>query len=71
MSAAFNPQVRCYGEEQLPADAGTLIDQAAPASTPSSLRKVRIFAGSAQPSDDLAMLALGVGSGYSGNGGHA
>ena len=71
MSEAFNPQDRCYGEEQFPADAGTLIDQAAPASTPGSLRKVRTFAGSAQPSHDIALLALGVGGGYSGNGGRA
>ena len=71
MSEAFNPQDRCYGEEQFLVDAETFVGLTGPVSPPGLLRKVRAFTGSAQQSYDIAMLALGVGSGYSGNGGRA
>ncbi len=60
VTEAFNPGEECYGEKRLLADAAALSGQDAPAITAGLLRKVRSFAGAAQQSDDIAILALKV-----------
>ena len=60
VTEAFNPGEECYGDKRLLTDAGLLSGQAAPAITASLLQKVRAFAGTAQRSDDIAILALKV-----------
>ena len=66
MSEAFNLQDECYGNDRLLEDAGTFVNQSAPAITAGLLQRVRAFAGSAPQSDDIAILTLRVGSGFSG-----
>jgi len=65
VSEAFNPQDECYGNDRLLVDAGALAGQTAPAITTGLLRHVRTFAGSAPQSDDIAILTLRVGVGFS------
>ena len=60
VTEAFNPGEECYGDRRLLADAGLLSGQDAPAITAGLLQKVRAFAGTAQQSDDIAILALKV-----------
>jgi sigma-B regulation protein RsbU (phosphoserine phosphatase) len=60
VSEAFNPQDECYGNERLLTESGGLAGQSAPAITASLLQKVRVFAGTAPQSDDIAILALKV-----------
>ena len=62
VSEAFNPQEECYGNERLLADAGAFAGQSAPAITAGLLQKVRTFAGAAPQSDDIAILALRIGT---------
>ena len=66
VSEAFNLQDECYGNDRLLEDAGTFVNQSAPAITAGLLQRVRAFAGSAPQSDDIAILTLRVGSGFSG-----
>lgn len=61
VTEAFNPGEDYYGEKRLLADAALLCGQDAPAITAGLLQKVRAFAGTAQQSDDIAILALKVG----------
>lgn len=61
VSEAFNPQDECYGDERLLADAGMFPGQSAKAVTAGLLQRVRVFAGTAPQSDDIAILALRVG----------
>jgi phosphoserine phosphatase RsbU/P len=62
VSEAFNPQDECYGNERLLADAGGLAGQSAPVLVGGLLQKVRAFAGTAPQSDDIAILAVRVGT---------
>ena len=62
VSEAFSPQEECYGSERLLADAGAFAGQSAPAITAGLLQKVRAFAGAAPQSDDIAILALRIGT---------
>ena len=62
VSEAFNPQEECYGDARLLADTGMLAGHSPPSITAGLLQKVRLFAGSAPQSDDIAILALRVGS---------
>jgi len=62
VSEAFNPQEECFGNERLLADAVAFTGQSAPAITANLLQNVRVFAGSAPQSDDLAILTLKVSS---------
>ena len=62
VSEAFSPQEECYGNERLLADAGAFAGQSAPAITAGLLQKVRTFAGAAPQSDDIAILALRIGT---------
>jgi len=71
VSEAFNPQDECYGNERLLRDAGALAGQAPLAITAGLLQKVRVFAGSAPQSDDIAILTLKVGAGSSERDGRA
>jgi sigma-B regulation protein RsbU (phosphoserine phosphatase) len=60
VSEAFNPQDEWYGNERLLTEASEFAGQSAPAITTSLLQKVRVFAGIAPQSDDIAILALKV-----------
>src|SRR5213075_2419443 len=60
VSEAFNPQDECFGNERLLTESSGLAGQSAPAITASLLQKVRVFAGTAPQSDDIAILALKV-----------
>ena len=71
VSEAFNPQDTCYGDERLLADAASFPGQSARAITAGLLQRVRAFAGTAPQSDDIAILALRVTGGASGEGGRA
>jgi sigma-B regulation protein RsbU (phosphoserine phosphatase) len=62
VSEAFNPQDECYGDARLLADAASWAGHSAPSITAALLEKVRAFAGSAPQSDDIAILALRIGS---------
>jgi phosphoserine phosphatase RsbU/P len=62
VSEAFNLQEECYGSERLLADAAAFAGQSPAATTAGLLAKVRAFAGTAPQSDDIAILALKVGS---------
>src|SRR4030095_12855413 len=62
VSEAFNPQTHCYGNDRLLADVITFAGQPAQDITAGMLQKVRAFAGTAPQSDDIAILALRVGS---------
>jgi sigma-B regulation protein RsbU (phosphoserine phosphatase) len=62
VSEAFNPQEECFGNDRLLADAVAFAGQSAPAITANLLQNVRVFAGSAPQSDDLAILTLKVSS---------
>src|SRR4030095_10378597 len=63
VTEAFNPQDECYGNHRLLADARGAAGQSAPAITARLLQNVRVFAGSASQSDDLAILTLKVNDG--------
>jgi sigma-B regulation protein RsbU (phosphoserine phosphatase) len=71
VSEAFNPQDECYGNDRLLADASVFAGQSPAAITAGLLQKVRAFAGTAPQSDDIAILALRVGSGIPGKEGCA
>jgi sigma-B regulation protein RsbU (phosphoserine phosphatase) len=60
VSEAFNPAEECYGNDRLLADTGRLCGQSAPDITATLLRNVRLFAGGAPQSDDIAILTLKV-----------
>jgi len=60
VSEAFNPEEECYGSERLLTESSGLAGQSAHAITESLLQKVRVFAGSAPQSDDIAILTLKV-----------
>ena len=60
VTEAFNLGEECYGDKRLLADAGLLSGQAAPEITTGLLQKVRVFAGNAPQSDDIAILTLKV-----------
>src|SRR6185436_20855703 len=60
VSEAFNPQEECYGNERLLAESRGFAGQSATAISASLLEKVRVFAGTAPQSDDIAILALKV-----------
>ena len=62
VSEAFNPREECYGNERLLADTAAFAGQSADAITSGLLKKVRIFADGTPQSDDIAILALKVGS---------
>ena len=62
VSEAFNPREECYGNERLLADAAAFAGQSVDAITSGLLKKVRIFADGTPQSDDIAILALKVGS---------
>jgi sigma-B regulation protein RsbU (phosphoserine phosphatase) len=63
VSEAFNPGEECYGNDRLLADTGRLCGQSAPDMTATLLRNVRVFAGGAPQSDDIAILTLKVNTG--------
>ena len=60
VSEAFNSLEECYGNDRLLADAGSFAGQSPTAITTNLLRQVRVFAGGAPQSDDIAILALKV-----------
>lgn len=62
VTEAFDPASQCYGDKRLLADATSLSGQTAHDITTGLLQKVRAFAGAAQQSDDIAILALKVNS---------
>jgi phosphoserine phosphatase RsbU/P len=69
VTEAFNEREECYGNDRLLTDASSLAGQSAPAITAGLLQKVRVFAGAAAQSDDIAILALRrFGSGAGGRG---
>jgi sigma-B regulation protein RsbU (phosphoserine phosphatase) len=62
VSEAFNPELECYGNDRLLADITGLAGCPAPAVAEGLLQRVRAHAGSAPQSDDIAILALTVGT---------
>lgn len=60
VSEAFNLQDEWYGNDRLLADVATLAGASAAALTTGILHKVRVFAGTAPQSDDIAILTLKV-----------
>lgn len=62
VSEAFNLALECYGNDRLLADVAGLTGCPAPAVAEGLLQKVRAYAGSAPQSDDIAILALTVGT---------
>jgi sigma-B regulation protein RsbU (phosphoserine phosphatase) len=60
VSEAFNLQEEWYGNERLLADAAGCVGQPAQAIVSTLLHQVRVFAGKAPQSDDIAILALQV-----------
>jgi sigma-B regulation protein RsbU (phosphoserine phosphatase) len=58
VSEAFNPQEECYGNDRLLADASGFAGQSANAISANLLQNVRVFAGSAPQSDDIAIMTL-------------
>lgn len=62
VTEAFNDKEECYGNDRLLADAGSLSSESPPVLTAGLLQKVRAFAAGAPQSDDIAILALRVGS---------
>lgn len=61
VTEAFNPEEKCYGDEQLLADAATFAGRSPVEMTSELLQKVRSFAGTAPQSDDIAILTFRVG----------
>src|SRR5262249_24995710 len=62
VTEAFNPQEQLYGNDRLLADAASFSGQSAPIVSAGWLQKVRAFAAGAPQSDDIAILAIRVGT---------
>jgi sigma-B regulation protein RsbU (phosphoserine phosphatase) len=60
VTEAFNPEGELYGDHRLLAEAGDFTRQSAEAISAGLLAKVRVFAGTAPQSDDIAILTFKV-----------